>query len=200
MFRKLKSSWLIVPGILLFSLSAQARPGQILRLSGQNKSMTSGPIWKRIVMKEIEEREHKAQIPRLSSMELKPDDLECRVWIGFGLAPLKGFVIRRVNSKWSGLFLPSIKRLGNQSTLQKVIGEPKSGWNSFWKSLVELGITAPADDARRGGGLDGQSVVVEIKEGISYKAYMFMNPQDDDSAEAKAIMRIIRILSEEFEG
>ena len=61
-------------------------------------------IWEPIFFKAIDER---AGIANLSSLrvELRKNDLELRLWNGFGLTLLEGFVLRRVSGKWSPFIL-----------------------------------------------------------------------------------------------
>ena len=154
-------------------------------------------LWEAIFFREINERARLAKLRDLRGILLKKNDLELRVWIGFGPVALKGFVLKRRNSIWSATYLRSINRLVARNDYQKILTAPKSGWEAFWKRLENDGVlTLPG--ATQSGVLDGESFVVEIKTGSSYRTYMYDNPVAMKSPEGKNIIEIVQTIRDEF--
>ena len=76
---------------------------------------------------EINER---AKIANLSNLRAKPlpkDDLEVRVWSGFGIVALQGFVLKRSSGDWSAVRLESVFRNIPPSKHQMKMDAPRSG-------------------------------------------------------------------------
>lgn len=120
-------------------------------------------------------------VVRLSGLEplrnkpLRPDEVEIRLWRGFGLHELEVVVLNNRDGIWKGKHL-----LGNdyvEITDVKVVElpEPKLGWERFGHKLVELGIvdlpTSYDDECL--SGIDGTSNVVEVSKQGSYRIYMY---------------------------
>lgn len=61
--------------------------------------------WEPIFFRSINERAAAADLKDLRSTVLINDDLEVRVWRGFGVTALTGYVIKREGGQWSGLKL-----------------------------------------------------------------------------------------------
>lgn len=162
-----------------------------IKLYGNDKSSAS------TLMEEINARGKLAQLRDLKSATLGKDDLELRVWIGFGAVPLEGFVIKRRSRDWYGTHLkPIIPKLAPRD-FQKVLATPKSGWEGFWQRLVEHGVlTLP----EYGGILvtDGESVVIETRNGALYKICRYDNPDLGKSTEAREVIEIITTIRSEF--
>jgi hypothetical protein len=148
----------------------------------------------------INERAEKSKIALLQQKKIADNDLEFRVWIGFGLRPLQGFVISRTNGKWEGIFLKSISR-ATKSPYYLQLSTPKSGWEDLWKQLTEAGfLTLPdfseLDDMVK--VFDGTSYVVETKFASNYQTYAYLNPKYQRWKEAKQMLKIADILYSEF--
>lgn len=65
----------------------------------------SNLTWEDIYFEEIIKREKVSKLGRLKSKIFPKDNLEVRVWRGFGLTYLKGFVLKRIAGEWSALDL-----------------------------------------------------------------------------------------------
>lgn len=157
--------------------------------------------WERIFFETINERATIAKLPSLRVAALPKDDLETRVWVGFGLTPLEGFQLKRSNGQWAGIFMQGIRPRVAQDQYQIVLRAPKVGWEEFWRTLVSKGlVTLP--DARsihcETVALDGIGYVVEYNLENSYRTYMYDNPQFAKCEEAKQIIEIIDTFYEEF--
>jgi len=146
----------------------------------------------------------RAKEANLSSLKLSPssaDDLEFRVWVGFGKKPLEGFVVRRNKGQWEGTFLESI----NQTTKPPYrikLSKPKFSWDKFWNQLVDFGILTLPDSSQLKGEKDvedGTSYIIEIKKDGNYRTYSYLNPDYQDWQEAKQILKIANALYTEFE-
>ena len=101
-------------------------------------------LWERIFFPSINERAKIAKLPTLRSA-LPKDDLELRIWHGFGLTALEGFVLRRLSGKWTAIHLDSVHPEFSRRNNQKVLSVPKSGWDECWRKLVEMEILTLPD-------------------------------------------------------
>ena len=154
--------------------------------------------WEAIFFPEINERARLAKLTDLRGTLLKKNDLELRIWIGFGPVALKGFVLKRQNSIWSATYLRSINRLVVRNDYQKILAAPKSGWEALWKRLENDGVlTLPG--ATESSVQDGESFVVEIKTDSSYRTYMYNNPVAKGSPDGRNIIEIVQTIWEEFD-
>ena len=181
----------------------QAQNGQSPAVQGRREFTLAIPKdgWEPIFFKPIDERARIANLPSLRSGALPQDDLETRVWIGFGLTALRGFDLKRSAGQWSGLYLQGIHAGLARNEYQKQLRTPKSGWDACWRRLEDAGILKLPDAAAidcRGGALDGVSYVVETNMNASYRTYLYDNPQVAKCQEAKQMMEINRILYDEF--
>ncbi len=157
-------------------------------------------VWEKIFFESINER---ARIANLQSLRvaLAKDDLELRVWNGFGLTALEGLVLRRRAGAWSAVHLEGIHTGLPKREYQKQLSEPKSGWDNAWRKLMEMGITTLPDAAAIGCSttmLDGMSYVVEFNYERTYRTYLYDNPSYAKCEEAKRMIRIGNFIAEEF--
>ncbi|MFN2456521.1 MAG: hypothetical protein ABR577_20210, partial [Pyrinomonadaceae bacterium] len=66
--------------------------------------------------------------------------MELRVWFGFGLTPLEGFILKRASSQWSALYLEGDNYYEPKKVKRREIGSPQSGWVKCWERLMGAGI------------------------------------------------------------
>lgn len=157
--------------------------------------------WEPIYFEGINERARLAKLPELKTFALGDNDLEVRVWIGFGVIPLEGIVIRRTNGTWTAIHLPSIHGGSDPRDSVKILPPPDSGWTAMWNRVTEEGILTLPDSSQLSGEvrvLDGESFVVEIKTDGNYRTYLYPNPDQQKWEEAKRMLEIVEILSSEF--
>lgn len=157
--------------------------------------------WEPIFFKEINERASIAKLSDLRAAALPKDDLETRVWMGFGLTALRGFILKRSAGQWTGIYVHGIYPRLARRDYQKTFQTPKSGWDECWRRLVGEGILTLPDAPSincEGGALDGISYVVETNLDNTYRTYMYDNPQFAKCKEAKQIIKIVDILADEF--
>lgn len=148
----------------------------------------------------INERAKEANLSPFKSEKLNCDDLEFRVWVGFGKKPLEGFVIKRIGSQWEGTFLESINPT-TKPPYRKRLSSPKSGWEQFWIQLVDEGLLTLPDSSHLKNEVlvnDGTSYVVEVKKDGAYRTYAYMNPDYQKWQEAKQMLRMANILYTDF--
>ena len=195
-------SHLVCTLILTLLLLALPPLDPLPTISGQRRDMGDSSDynnrWKPFFFREINERARLAKLKDLRTAVLRNNDLELRLWIGFGPVALKGFVLKRRGSTWSATYLRSINRSVARNDYQKVLAAPKSGWEGLWKRLNDNGVlTLPG--ATESGVQDGESFVVEIKTGSSYRTYMYNNPEAKGSSEGRNIIEIVQTIWDEFD-
>jgi hypothetical protein len=157
--------------------------------------------WEPIFFKGINERAAIAKLPSLRVAALPKDDLETRIWIGFGLTALSGFVLKRSSGQWSATFVQGIHPRVAKKDYQIALQAPKSGWDGLWQSLTSKGLLTLPGAVPSGcdvGALDGMSYVVENNIDNSYRTYMYDNPQFSKCEEAKRIIEISDLFHDEF--
>jgi len=143
----------------------------------------------------IHKRAEKASLPPLKSKNLSEDDIEFRVWVGFGKKPLEGFVISRIGGQWGGTFLESINLTTRPPYRRKL--SPKPGWKQLWSQLVDAGLLTLPDSSQLKDEVlvcDGTSYVVEVKQGSVYRTYAYLNPHYQKWLESKQMLRIADFL------
>lgn len=149
----------------------------------------------------IDKRVSQAELPSLRYTLLPLDDFEIRVWVGFGLNGEDGLALRKINGKWSALHLHGIANEPPFPNSKTYLASPKSGWENAWRKLVDAGILAlpDADELHCNPGvLDGMGYAVEINKNRTYRIYGYLNPQFAECKEAKQMIKIGKIISDEY--
>lgn len=157
--------------------------------------------WEPIFFKAIDERATIARLPSLRIAALPKEDMETRIWVGFGLTALQGFQLKRSNGQWSGIFMQGIRPRVVRKENEIILREPKAGWEEFWRTLVRKGLLTLPDAKSihcEAGALDGVCTVVEYNLDNAYRTYMYDNPQFAKCKEAKQMIEITDALYEEF--
>jgi hypothetical protein len=157
--------------------------------------------WEPILFKSIDERARIANLKTLRAAFLPGDHLEVRVWHGFGVTALEGFVLKRAAGAWSAIHLDGIHPNLPRSEYEKRLQTPKSGWEVCWRRLEEAGILTLPDASAIGCSAminDGMSYVVEFNSKGTYRTYLYDNPSYAKCNEAKQMIKIGNI-SEEFD-
>ena len=158
-------------------------------------------MWEPIFFRAIDERAKRSHLETLRSRALPGDDFEIRVWHGFGVTLLEGFVLKRAGAQWSASHLRGITRNMPSQEFQKSLQPPKSGWDKSWQRLQEAGILSLPDAVAIGCSPmdnDGMSYVVEYNRDGIYRTYMYDNPDYAKCDEAKRMIKIGNIIAEEF--
>jgi len=198
----MKSSSILL--LLLVSCSSPVQEKNITSLVQQQKKRTEikspDHSWEHIFFKTINERARIAKLEDLRSTMLAEGDVEVRLWIGFGIIPIEGIVIRRRSKQWSATHIRSISPYLTRNEYQKELPPPKSGWEIFWKQITDNGILTLPDDSQLTDKViatDGESFVVEINDG-TYRTYKYSNPHLQKWPEAKQMIEIAKFIFNEF--
>ncbi|MFN0111256.1 MAG: hypothetical protein ACKVZH_20525 [Blastocatellia bacterium] len=153
-------------------------PSPQMASNGKLKLFIPDEHWIGIFFDSINKRAAKAELTDLKSVALTGDDLEIRVWEGFGLSGLGGFVLKRSNGYWEAIKLRPLQDNETQNPRESY-PEPVSGWDAFWERLVSEGLLTLPDGSCFKDYLritDGVSYVVEINMNGSYRTYEYSNP------------------------
>jgi hypothetical protein len=156
--------------------------------------------WVPIFFEAINRRASIAGLSDLRTTALPNDDLEIRIWHGFGLTALHGFILRRSSATWSAVYLGG-GFTDSTSEHTRELQPPKSGWEQFWQSLQTAGISSlpDADELQCNPGVnDGMSYVVELNSQGTYRTYMYENPSFAKCPSAQQMIRIGNTIAEEF--
>jgi hypothetical protein len=167
----------------------------------QNNSSTPSPERSpdEILSRQIDHVAKLAGLPSLKTSNLAHDDAEARIWYGFGLILLEGFVIKRNHNQWNAFHL---KADGNNPRyITKVariqLPAPKSGWEKCWQRLSDAGIlTLPS--GTQGPDPDAEAFYVETMAGGSYRNYEYISPDYSETPNARRMLAIGDIISDEF--
>jgi hypothetical protein len=157
--------------------------------------------WEPIFFREINELAKFARLQNLRSVVLPSNDLEVRIWGGFGGDLTQGLILKRVAGQWNALHLVRIHPRLPKSQSKIVQPSPKSGWEKCWERLIKEGLLTLPDSSTLKGEKrirDGFSYVVEINKDETYRTYMYGNPEQQDWQEAKQMVKVGKILSDEF--
>lgn len=139
-------------------------------------------------------------IYKLREKVLAEDDFEIRIWVGFGKYGNDGFILKKSSGEWSAIYLSEMLcHLENRGKFN--LDNPKSSWENVWQKLVGAGILTLPDSSEldyKDGAVDGKSYVVETNADYVYRTYQYSNPPNVKLKEARQIMKIGEIISDEF--
>jgi hypothetical protein len=155
--------------------------------------------WDQNFFKLINDATEKAQLPQLRKASLNPDDVEIRIWRGFGLSNLEAVILKRRSGKWSASHL---KADSYKNVQIEELNEPKSGWDSFWKQMNNRKLFELPDASEIGCDvsiIDGISYVVEINQNRTYRTYRYES-ETGKCQEEKQMDKIGEIIGLEFDS
>jgi hypothetical protein len=139
-------------------------------------------------------------LSKLRETILPENDLEIRIWVGFGKYGNDALIIKRNLGNWSAVSLKQmICHAENRGKTN--LQTPKSGWEATWQKLVEAGILTLPDSSKlksRNYVIDGKSYVVETNSDYLYRTYEYSQPDDQKGIEATQIVKIGQIIVDEF--
>lgn len=155
--------------------------------------------WEPAFFEALEKRTKKLGLSSLRRTVLPDNDLEVRFWYDH-FEVISGVIIRRSGEEWSAMHLRQQYEHEPSMVLQESLGAPKSGWEAAWKRLTNTEILTLPDGSVncKAEVLDGVGYVVETNVNRKYRTYSYFNPQLANCDEAKRILLIESILSEEF--
>ena len=138
-----------------------------------------------------------AKLDDLRAKALPPDETEVRVWIGWGKAPLRGYVIR--NGKTESARLVQAGFRANQVTVSELA--PADGdWYQTWLRLTKEGLLTLPDSSQLPLGTDqmlvkdGETIVFESSNGRVYRVYYYPAANAQPWPEAKQATQIVELL------
>jgi hypothetical protein len=155
--------------------------------------------WEPIFFVPINHLTAKAGWKPLRETSLPSESLEVRIWIGFGLSPLEGYLFRRDGSHWTGRYVKDNAPSTNSVPVHEIA--PNCGWEKLWSKFDALGLLRLPDSSTLPGEvmiLDGVCYVVEINQDGRYRTYEYSNPKEQKWPEAKKIIGIAQVLHDEF--
>ena len=165
----------LLTAILTFALGISAAVGWLYyRESQRVKIELPDSRWEQIFFKLIDRTTELGELKELRKTRLYGDDIEIRVWRGFGLGDLEGVILKRTNNQWKAFHVKADDYAEPQQVEVKELNAPKSGWNSFWKNVTEkrlLTLRDPSEKNCEDSGLDGTGYVVEINHNKIYRTY-----------------------------
>ena len=106
-----------------------------------------------------------------------------------------------VGGQWSAIHLDGVTRNVATNESKRNLQSPKSGWDACWQQLQDAGILTLSDAAAIGCSAmvnDGMSYVVEYNRDGIYRTYLYDNPDYAKCNEAKRMINVGNIISEEF--
>ena len=194
----LKSSFLILLSIVIFSCYFANKP----------KITIVNEVHKTILYNYIDPIAEKYNLPKLRNYSLYGNDAEVRIWVSEFESD--GFILRRYNNEWSAISIKEID-CGKVSYYGKNkiyesgktnLSAPKSGWENSWQKLVNVGILDLPDSSElpeyENKFIDGIGYFVEVNINGKYRTYSYSNPQAQKLKEAEKIIKIGKIISDEF--
>jgi hypothetical protein len=178
------------------STSSQPTQDQQLKLEIPKNS------WEPIFFREIDKRAKLAKLLSLRSV-LPNDDLEARLWTESGPFGLDGIVIARKKNVWSGTYIHGMSTDPNFKQYNEQLPQPGSGWDVAWKRMVDAGLLTLPDASQIGcfigGGKDMPWFVFEINVNKTYRTYMYEYRVPAQCEEAKRMVKLVSIISDEFD-
>jgi hypothetical protein len=157
--------------------------------------------WESIFFKLINKTTELGGLDELRKTSLEKDNIEVRVWRGFGLGDLEGVVLKRIDGQWSALHVKANHYTEPQRVKVKKLDSPKSGWDSFWNNIEKKGILTLRDPSEKNcedDGIDGTSYVIEINQKKTYRTYRMREEGKCDGV--RQMEQIDDIIGEEFDS
>ena len=190
--------------LLLLSLSLGAcTTAPVNRVPPANNAATPAPerTPDEVISREIDRVAKLAGLVPLRTANFAQGNTEIRAWHGFGSVPLEGFVIKRVNNQWSAFHLKeshySPRSFRSTRVARIQLPAPKSGWESCWQRFVNAGVlTLPG--GTEGPDPDAEGFYVETMDSGSYRNYQYNSPEYSEAPNAKRMLDIGDIISDEF--
>ena len=159
--------------------------------------------WERSAFKVIDQATETAQLTPLRKTQLYPNDIEIRIWRGFGLSELEAVILKRNGSQWSAFHLQTdTSNPPFEKAQVEELKEPKSGWGKFWKQMNDQRLLELPDANEIDCDvsiIDGTVYVIEVNQNGTYRTYHYESGIEK-CLEAKQMDEISRIISLEFES
>jgi hypothetical protein len=157
--------------------------------------------------KEIKDRARLAGLRELQKEKFQSDDIEFRLWNSYGLIPVYGLRIQRLNGVWRAWKIFSVRTGEKIQTTPKELKPPLSGWNSFWDKLVEknlptlLGCKMYNDGGFTDAGYITFELILNKKYSITHADAPGLTPPDYPEracVDAKHMLELAEFTNKEF--
>ncbi|MEO6588657.1 MAG: hypothetical protein ABIP06_04960 [Pyrinomonadaceae bacterium] len=144
-------------------------------------------------------------LPDLQSLYLRNDDIEIRV---IKLASFNerniNFQLEKIGGRWSANLIEKIiaKKNPPGKLFHRKLNEPKSGWETLYQKLISEKILTLPNGNEVGNEVcpDCEIFIVETKVKENYRIYDYHAPEYfKDIREAQQLVKIINLISEEFD-
>lgn len=170
-----KHSTRILIAVLTFVLGTSFAAGWFYYQESQKvKIELPGARWEPIFFKTINKTTKLGGLEELRKTKLNEDDIEVRVWRGFGLGSLEGVILKLTNNRWKAFHVKANHYFEPTQAEVKQLSSPKSGWDYLWKNVTEQGLLTLRDPSEincEDSGIDGTAYVVEINQNNIYRTY-----------------------------
>jgi len=129
--------------------------------------------------------------PALRTTDLPEDDIEIRLWSGFGLAGKWGDFIQRRDGVWDALQIDaSVLSENGVSVVDRQVTED---WDERFDALIEMGmLELPADPDPDRLFLDGFHYVLEVRIGSFYTAAGAPRWEDSELEADRLMLEVVR--------
>jgi hypothetical protein len=140
--------------------------------------------------------ERRSQLGDLLTRPMGADDVELRVWVGYGDGPPpSGLILRRTLGKWAA-WDAQVTRVAVRESDDTLIVEQvarNADLEKAWRDAVRAGVLALPPKRWR-GAMDGGDYVIEVRRGNEYRASVIEvvdPPEVDADRQVKAIYKIV---------
>ena len=192
----------LIIAVLTFLLGISVVTGWLYCRESQRVEIElSNSGWEQIFFRTINRTTELGGLDELRKTSLKRDDIEVRVWRGFGLEGLEGVILKRTNKQWKAFHVKADVYAEPQRVELKALNPPKSGWDSLWKMATEHGLLTLRDPSEincEDSGFDGTSYVVEINQNNFYRTYRMRAGGKCDGVQQ--LEEIDDLIGEEFDS
>lgn len=180
-----------MPVLISVLLQGQSTPG-----GRPTELVIPQQTWETLFFRSINSLAGQLGLSDLRTELLADGDLELRVWRGFGVVSLNGYILRKRDGRWSAYQVSEIplrlKRSRRVADLAKL-----------WRELVQAGVLTIRDDSEIPRSTiveDGTCYVVEIRDRRSYRTFMVNNPHIIHSEDGSKMLTVINLLDSRFAG
>lgn len=136
-------------------------------------------------------------VPPLRRVELKPHDVEVRLWVDNELGNRRGYILRRRADEWTGLTIitTNFDSAHARFTYRSIpMATPPNGFDDLWHQLLvhEVLTLGHCYETREGEA----TYVFEVRKGDAYRTYSYSDPASSQCAGAKEVLVIDQLLKQ----
>jgi hypothetical protein len=200
---------IILMACVCASVSTGALYGVVAMAQGAADDTCSKRYWDTCFFPKINQLSNELLGGALDARQIKKDDTEVRIWVGFGLLVPTGLILRKENQGWTGHYLNPVVNDEN-ITYNSIQVTPKSGWSRFSKKVIREGLIMFPDSedldqskkyVSKGtiGIRDGVTYIVEYKYQGNYRRYHYVSPEDLALPEAMKFTELMKYIYSELD-